>query len=97
MTHTNAPLSIEGRRRLVERCKARPIAHVAAEVGVSRACVSKWVNHWRSHGHAGLQDRSSTQLQGPFTTPVWATRRSSIELSGNIDAVADRGAWADSS
>lgn len=26
MTHSNAPLSIEGRRRLVERCKIRPIA-----------------------------------------------------------------------
>lgn len=28
MSHANAPLSIEGRRRLVERCKTRPIAHV---------------------------------------------------------------------
>src|SRR4051812_15294899 len=32
VTHANAPLSIEGRRRLVERCKTRPIAHVAAEM-----------------------------------------------------------------
>ncbi|PZF88384.1 hypothetical protein C1I99_26515 [Micromonospora deserti] len=30
MTHVNAPLSLEGRRRLVERCRTRPIAHVAA-------------------------------------------------------------------
>jgi len=47
MTHTNAPLLVEGRRRLVERCKTRPIAHVAAELGISRACASKWVNRWR--------------------------------------------------
>ncbi len=30
MTHPNAPLSYEGRLRLVERCRSRPIAHVAA-------------------------------------------------------------------
>lgn len=41
MTHANAPLSIEGRRRLIERCRNRPIAHVAAEMGISRACASK--------------------------------------------------------
>ena len=29
MNHGNAPLSIEGRRRLVTRCANRPIAHVA--------------------------------------------------------------------
>ncbi len=40
MTHANAPLNIEGRRRLVERCRTGPIAHVAAEAGVSRACLS---------------------------------------------------------
>lgn len=44
MTHPNAPLSAEGRRRLVERCQTRPIAHVAAEMGISRACASKWVH-----------------------------------------------------
>jgi hypothetical protein len=31
VSHRNAPLTIEGRRRLVERCRTRPIAHVAAE------------------------------------------------------------------
>ena len=33
-THANAPLSIEGRRRAVERCQHRPIAHVAKEMGI---------------------------------------------------------------
>lgn len=35
MIHRNAPLTVEGRRRLVQRCQNRPIAHVAAEMGIS--------------------------------------------------------------
>jgi RibD C-terminal domain len=42
MSHHNAPLSFEGRLRLVQRCQQRPISHVAAEMGISRACASKW-------------------------------------------------------
>ncbi|MFF4082733.1 IS481 family transposase [Streptomyces sp. NPDC001777] len=67
-THANAPLSVEGRRRLIERCKSRPIAHVAAEMGISRACASKWVNRWRQHGDLGLQDRSSAPHVSPSAT-----------------------------
>ena len=70
MTHANAPLSVEGRRRLIERCKTRPIAHVAAEVGISRATASKWVNRHRRHGELGLIDRSSTPHHQPSATPV---------------------------
>jgi len=33
--HANAPLSVEGRRRLVKPCQTRPNAHVAAEMGIS--------------------------------------------------------------
>ncbi|RKT05913.1 hypothetical protein BX286_3939 [Streptomyces sp. 3211.6] len=33
MTPPNAPLNIEGRRRLAERRRTRPTAHVAAEAG----------------------------------------------------------------
>jgi len=43
-THRNAPLTPEGRMRLVMRCRTPPIAHVAAEMGISRATASKWVN-----------------------------------------------------
>ena len=71
MSHRNAPLSVEGRRRLVQRCRYRPIAHVAAEMGISRACASKWVNRWRRHGDLGLLDRSSTPHNSPNATPVW--------------------------
>lgn len=75
MNHANAPLSSEGRRRLIERCKTRPIAHVAAEMGISRACASKWVNRWRRHDDAGLLDRSSTPRQSPNATPVWVIEK----------------------
>lgn len=75
MIHSNAPLSIEGRRRLVERCRTRPIAHVAAEMGISRACASKWVNRWRRFGEAGLQDRSSVPHHSPTATPDWVVEQ----------------------
>lgn len=70
MTHRNAPLSVEGRRRLVARCAERPIAHVAAEMGVSRACASKWVNRFRTFGDVGLHDRSSVPHRQPTATPA---------------------------
>ena len=69
MTHRNAPLSIQGRRRLVERYRTRAIAHVAAEMGISRACASKWVNRWRRYGEVGLLDRPSTPHRQPTATP----------------------------
>ena len=68
MTHGNAPLSVEGRRRLVARCQARPIAHVAAEMRISRACASKWVNRFRRFGDLGLLDRSSAPRRQPTAT-----------------------------
>lgn len=95
MAHRNAPLSAEGRRRLIARCQTRPIAHVAAEMGISRACASKWVNRWRRHGEAGLQNRSSTPRHSPTATPPevirhieawrrehkWSARRITDELA----------------
>jgi transposase len=68
VSHRNARLSVEGRRRLIERCQHRPIAHVAAEIGISRACASKWVNRWRRHGELGLLDRPSTPHHSPNAT-----------------------------
>lgn len=73
--HRNAPLTLEGRRRLVERCRTRPIAHVAAEMGISRATASKWVNRYRAFGDLGLFDRSSTSLRQPTATSGTVVRR----------------------
>jgi transposase len=75
VTHTNAPLTVEGRRRLVDRCRTRPIAHVAAEMGISRATASKWVNRYRHYGELGLLDRASTPHHQPAVTdPAVVTR-----------------------
>ncbi|WP_329425333.1 IS481 family transposase [Streptomyces sp. NBC_01268] len=66
MAHRNARLTVFGRRLLVERvCSGRPVAHVAAEMGISRATAHKWIRRWRTEGEAGLHDRSSR----PHTTP----------------------------
>jgi transposase len=70
MAHRNAPLSVEGRRRLITRCRHRPIAHVAAEMGISRQCASKWVHRYRQFGELGLHDRSSTPKRQPTATPA---------------------------
>lgn len=75
MHHRNAPLSVEGRRRLVARCQTRPIAHVAAEMGISRQCASKWVNRYRRHGEAGLIDRPSIPHHQPSATPAGVVAR----------------------
>lgn len=70
MPHKNAPLTPEGRRRLCERIDlGRPIAHVAAEGGVSRQALSKWYRRWLLYGEAGLEDRSSRPEVNPNATP----------------------------
>ncbi|QKV97196.1 hypothetical protein HUT19_40545 [Streptomyces sp. NA02950] len=36
---------------------------------MSRACASKWVNRYLSHGELELEDRSSTPHHQPTATP----------------------------
>lgn len=70
MPHKNAPLTPEGRRRLCERIDTgRPIAHVAAEGGISRAALSRWYARWIEFGEEGLQDRTSRPESSPNATP----------------------------
>jgi transposase len=104
MLHRNAPLSPEGRRRLIDRCRNRPIAHVAAEMGISRACASKWVNRFRRHGDLGLLDRSSAPHRQPTTTGVdivariedlrrtqkWSAARIAFELNNDGITISRR-------
>ncbi|MEJ8645825.1 IS481 family transposase [Streptomyces sp. MS1.HAVA.3] len=69
MSHRNARLTVFGRRLLVERVRSgRPVAHVAAEMGISRATAHKWVRRWRAEGEAGLHDRSSRPARTPHRT-----------------------------
>lgn len=74
MSHRNARLTVHGRRILVERVRSgRPVAHVAAEMGISRPTAHKWVRRWKAEGDAGLADflhtynhhRCHTALDGP--------------------------------
>lgn len=80
MRHQNAPLTPEGRRRLVERIdEGRAISHVAAEAGVSRQRLGVWYRRWLEEGEAGLEDRSSRPLRSPNIT--------SDELGDHIEAI----------
>ncbi|RCV47648.1 IS481 family transposase, partial [Marinitenerispora sediminis] len=67
--NANTPLSPEGRHRLIQRCRTRPIAHVAAEMGISRATASTWVNRYKRYGELSLLDRSSAPIRQPSATP----------------------------
>ncbi|SEF01353.1 leucine-zipper of insertion element IS481 [Streptomyces sp. 3213] len=69
MSHRNARLTVHGRRLLVERVRSgRPVAHVAAEMGISRPTAHKWIRRWRSEGESGLLDRSSRPRRTPHKT-----------------------------
>ncbi|WP_263172292.1 IS481 family transposase [Streptomyces sp. SCSIO ZS0520] len=71
MSHRNARLTVHGRQLLVERVvSGRPVAHVAAEMGISRATAHKWLRRWRAEGEPGLADRSSKPLTTPHRTPA---------------------------
>lgn len=72
MAHRNARLTVHGRRLIIERVlqQGRPRSHVAAEMGVSRQCVSYWINRYLAEGDAGLVDRSSRPRSCPTRTPT---------------------------
>ncbi|NUK14501.1 leucine zipper domain-containing protein, partial [Streptomyces lunaelactis] len=75
MSHRNARLTVFGRRLLAERVLAgSPVAHVAAEMGVSRPTAHKWMRRWRAEGEAGLHDRSSR----PHTARLFFTTYSPL-------------------
>jgi transposase-like protein len=70
--HANARLTPIGRLTMVMRIEAgRPVAHVAAEMGISRPTAYKWWHRWDELGAVGLVDRSSRPLSCPHqTTPA---------------------------
>ena len=73
--HANSPLTVRGRMMLVERIgSGRPIAHVAAEMGISRKTATKWWRRFQDEGPTGLEDRSSRPRRCPHRTPAsWST------------------------
>ena len=83
MSHANARLTPAGRLILVQRiATGRPAAHVAAEMGVSRACAYKWWGRWRAEGKPGLSDRSSHARSHPRRTPACTETR--IRISRHL-------------
>ena len=58
-----------GRMIMIERiASGRPVAHVAAEMGVSRKTADKWWRRWLAEGEDGLEDRSSRPHRCPHQT-----------------------------
>jgi transposase len=57
------------RRLIVERVAAGwPAAHVAEQLGISRATVYKWLHRYAQGGDAALADRSSRPIRMPNRT-----------------------------
>ncbi len=76
MSHANARLTPAGRLVMVQRIGAgRPVAHVAAEMGVSRTTAWRWWRRFQVEGKAGLVDRPSTARSHPGRTSACAEAR----------------------
>ncbi len=76
MSHANARLTPAGRLTMVERIAAgRPVAHVAAEMGVSRTTAWRWWRRFVLEGRAGLIDRSSVARTHPRRTSACVETR----------------------
>jgi len=66
VAHPTARLTVFGRQLLIARVEAGwPAAHVAEQLGVSRATAYKWIRRHRAEGAAGLADRSSRPKRSP--------------------------------
>ena len=76
MSHGNARLAPAGRLILVHRIQSgRAVAHVAAEMGISRTSAWRWWRRFQAQGPAGLVDRSSVAHSHPRRTrPCLETR-----------------------
>ncbi|HEV7756403.1 MAG TPA: IS481 family transposase [Mycobacteriales bacterium] len=71
MPHVNARTNAYGRNLAVQRYLAgHKVRDVAAQLGVSRTTVYKWIARFRAEGPAGLVDRSSRPRTSPRRTPL---------------------------
>lgn len=69
MSHANARTNVFARRLIVERVAAGwPPAHVAEQLGISRATVYKWLRRYAEGGDAALADRPSRPHRMPQRT-----------------------------
>ena len=71
VAHANARTNEYGRRLAVQRCLAgHKVKDVAAQLGISRTTVYKWVARFAAEGPAGLADRSSRPRRSPRRVPL---------------------------
>ena len=77
MAHRNAPLSELGRLRLARAIVEQgwPVARAAERFQVSRPTAQRWAQRYRSHGPAGMTDRSSRPHHSPRRTPAPVVRK----------------------
>lgn len=70
MGHPRSRLTVFSRQLLVRRVAAGwPAAHVAEQLGISRATAYKWIRRYRAEGERGLLDRSSRPHRSPRRLP----------------------------
>ncbi len=71
MAHANARLNQFGRNLAVERYLAgHKVKDIAAQLGISRTTVYKWIGRYALEGQAGLADRSSRPHRSPRQVPL---------------------------
>jgi transposase len=58
-SHTNARLTLEGRKLLIGRVASIGLRAAAEAAGVSLRTARKWLKRYEEHGVEGLTDRSS--------------------------------------
>ena len=75
--HPNAPLTPEGRRRMVDCVldKGWTVTATAQRFQIDAKTVRKWRNRYLTDGDAGLRDRSSRPHRSPNRTPNVLRRR----------------------
>lgn len=75
--HPNAPLTVEGRRRMVDCVVQRgwTVTATAQRFQVDAKTVRKWRDRFLTEGPGGLRDRSSRPRRSPNRTPRQLRRR----------------------
>lgn len=71
LSHADARTDEFGRKLAVERYLARQrVKDDAAQLGISRTTVYKWIRRYRLDGPSGLVDRSSRPRHSPRQVPL---------------------------
>ncbi len=96
MSHANARLTSGGRFVLVSRIAAgQQVAHVAAEMGVSRTTAWRWWRRFQAERRPGLVDRPSVARTRPDAPrPAWRRGCGSYGCSRGADRSGSGTFWA---